>query len=131
MTTLALIRKFWPFGVIVALVFVVLFQRNSLTDKSAKIEAAAKTEAQLREANKAGDDIIKAMASARIDNDKIAEAVAARLGEVKTREVRTNTIIKEAKANDPIVRAWADSPIPSRVRDALNTPRDRLSAPAR
>lgn len=131
MTTLAFIRKFWPFGLIVALAFVVLFQRNSLTDKSAKIEAAAKTEAQLREANKSGDDIIKALASARIDNDKIAEAVAASIEGVKTREVRTNTIIKEAKANDPIVRAWADSPIPSRVRDALNTPGGRVSAPAR
>lgn len=131
MTTLAFIRKFWPFGLIIALAFVVLFQRNSLTDKSAKIEAAAKTEAQLREANKSGDDIIKALASARIDNDKIAEAVAARIEGIKTREVRTNTIIKEAKANDPIVRAWADSPIPSRVRDALNTPGGRVSAPAR
>ena len=40
MTTLAILRKFGPYLLIVALAFVVLFQRNTITGKAAKLDAA-------------------------------------------------------------------------------------------
>lgn len=118
----AFVKRFWPLFVIVPLIFVVLFQRNTITGRTAERDAAVKAEAQVREANRSQEETIRRMAGARIDNDAIAEAVAARLGNVKTREVNTRTIIEKAKQDDPNVRDWADRPIPNSVRGALNTP---------
>ena len=118
----AFIKRFWYVAPLIALAFIVLFQRNTITDRTAKLDASVKAEAQLRETNKANADIIEALSQRRVDNDAIAEAVAAKLGTVKTREVNTRTIIERAKANDPNVRDWADRPIPDSVRGALNTP---------
>lgn len=120
----ALFKRFWFVIPIVALAFIVLFQRNTITGRTAERDAAVKAEAQVREANRSQEETIRRMAGARIDNDAIAEAVAARIGDVRTREVNTRTIIERAKANDPQVRDWADSPIPNGVRGALNPPGD-------
>ncbi|WLJ71245.1 hypothetical protein [Sphingomonas phage Birtae] len=118
----AFIKRFWWIGALVALAFVVLIQRNTITDRTAERDQSKAEAAQLRETNKANEDIMKALASRRVDNDAIAEAVAARLGTVREREVNTRTIIERAKQDDPNVRDWADRPIPNSVRDALNTP---------
>lgn len=118
----ALFKRFWFVIPLVALAFIVLFQRNTITGRTAERDAAQAQAAQLQETNEANQDIIEALAQARIDNDAIAEAVAARIGEVRTREVNTRTIIERAKQDDPVVRDWANEPIPSSVRGALNTP---------
>lgn len=120
----AFVKRFWPLFVIVPLVFVILFQRNTITGRTAERDAAVKAEAQVREANRSQEETIRRMAGARIDNDAIANAVAAKLTAVKTREVNTRTIIERAKTNDPQVRDWADSPIPNSVQRALNSPGD-------
>lgn len=120
----ALFKRFWFVLPLVALIFIVLFQRNTITGRTAERDAAVKAEAQVREANRSQEETIRRMASARIDNDAIAAAVAAKLGDVKTREVNTRTIIERAKVNDPNVRDWADRPIPDSVRGAINTPRN-------
>lgn len=118
----AFFKRFWFVFPLIALAFIVLHQRNTITGRTVERDAALKAEAQVREANRSQEETIRRMASARIDNDAIAAAVAAKLGDVKTREVNTRTIIERAKVNDPQVRNWADSPIPNSVRGALNTP---------
>jgi hypothetical protein len=120
----AFIKRFWYVAPLLALAFIVLFQRNTITGRTAERDAALKAEAQVREANRSQEETIRRMGAARIDNDKIAEAVAARIAGIKAREVHTNTVIRELKNNDPNVRAWADSPIPVGVRDAVNAPRN-------
>ena len=119
MTTFAILRKFGPFLLIVALAFVILLQRNTITGKAAKLEAANAEIGNLTDANKSLNVTLKSVASRQPDNDAIATAVAAKLNGNTVREVETRTIIERAKANDPAVRAWGDAPVPSVVRDAL------------
>ena len=127
MTTWAFVRKFWPFGLIVALAFVVLFQRNTITGRTAERDAAQARVKDVSEANAGLQATIRTMASARVDNDAIAEAVAKRVGNTQTRLVETRTIIEKAKRDDPAVRNWGAVPVPSSVREAL---RAREAAPA-
>ena len=117
--TLKFILKLAPYLAIVALIFVVLFQRNTITDRNAKVAAAAVRVADVTDANKSLAKALDATKQARIDNDAIAEAVAARIGGTQTRLVETRTIIEKAKANEPAVRAWGAVPVPVSVRQAL------------
>lgn len=119
MTTWAFIRKFWPFGLIVALAFVVLFQRNTITGRTAERDAATARVKDVSEANAGLRRTLDVMAAARVDNDAIAEAVAKRIGNTQTRLVETRTIIEKAKRDDPAVRNWGAVPVPSSVREAL------------
>lgn len=126
LTTLAILRKFWPLFVIVPLAFLVLFQRNTITGRTAERDAAVARVADVTEANKGLAHALDTVKQARVDNDAIADAVAARIGSNQTRLVETRTIIERAKANEPAVRAWGDAPVPSSVRAAL---RAREAAP--
>jgi hypothetical protein len=119
--TFAFVRKFWPFGLIVALGFVVLFQRNTITSRTAARDAAQARVKDVSEANAGLQRTLDVMAKARIDNDAIAEAVAKRIGNAQTRLVETRTIIEKARRDDPVVRDWGAVPVPSRVREALRT----------
>lgn len=121
-TAWAFFKRFWPLFVIVPLVFVILIQRTTISDKTAKLDLKTAEAAQLSEANKANVAIIEGFAQQRIDNDAIAEAVAARLSNNSVREVNTRTIIERAKQDDPNVRDWADRPVPNSVRRALARP---------
>lgn len=128
MTWLTILRKFWPLLVIVPLAFVVLFQRNTITGRTAERDAAVARVADVTTANKGLSDTIASMAAARVDNDAIAEAVAKRIGNTNTRLVETRTIIEKATRNDPAVRTWGAVPVPSSVREALR-PREANPAP--
>jgi hypothetical protein len=115
-------KRFWPLFVIVPLAFVILIQRTTISDKTAKLDLKTAEAAQLSEANKANTATIRAFAQQRIDNDAIAEAVAARLDRNGVREVNTRTIIERAKQDDPQVRDWANQPVPNSVRRAIARP---------
>lgn len=117
-------------AVIALLIGVVLWQRNSLTAAEADAKAKKEQISQLTEANKSQLSIINSQAQARIDNDAIADLVASRVGAIKVRETNTQTIIKEAKQNDPATRDWSSVPVPRVVQNAINTA-DPISAPAR
>ncbi len=119
MTWLVFVKKFWPLFVIVPLAFVVLFQRNAITDRTAKMEAAQARVKDVTEANKSLNDTVKSFAQQRIDNDAIFENLSSRLGVNTTRVVETRTIIEKAKRDDPTVRAWAGVPVPNSVRTGL------------
>lgn len=121
MTTFAILRKFGPYLLIVALAFVVLFQRNTITGKAAKLSAAESRIVELNRTNRDQVAVLASVASRQPDNDAIATAVAAKLNGNTVREVETRTIIERAKANDPAVRAWGDAPVPSVVREALRS----------
>lgn len=119
MTTLLFFKKFWPFGIIVVLAFVVMFMRTTIATRTADRDAARARVAEVTEANKSLNDTVKSFAQQRVDNDAIAEAVAARIGGNTTRLVETRTIIEKAKRDDPVVRAWGALLVPSSVREAL------------
>lgn len=119
MTTLAILRKFWPLFVIVPLAFIVLFQRNTITGRTAERNAAVARVADVSEANKSLSHALDTVRQARVDNDAIADAVAARIGSNSARLVETRTVIERVKANEPAVRAWGAVPVPSSVREAL------------
>lgn len=117
--TLTALRKLAPYLLVAALFFVVLFQRNTITDRTAKLEASQKEAKDLTEANKANAKVIASLSARQVDNDAIANAVASKIQVNVTRETIVRTNIEKAKANDPQVRAWADTPIPDSVRRAL------------
>lgn len=121
MTTFAILRKIWPYLAIAALAFVVLFQRNTITGKAAKLTAAESRIADLNKANRDNVLTLASIASRQPDNDAIATAVAAKLKGNTVREIETRTIIERARANDPAVRAWGAVPVPISVRSALRS----------
>lgn len=121
-TFLQFARRFWPLFVIVPLAFVVLIQRTTISDKTAKLDAKTAEAANLSKANAANVRIIEGFSKQRIDNDAIAEAVATRLNKNGVREVNTRTVIERLKRDDPQVRDWANVPVPDSVRRTLARP---------
>jgi hypothetical protein len=111
--------KFWWVPLCAALVVTVLLQRNDITSKKAAIDAAATRITDLDNANRNQKAALDKVTAARIDNDAIAVAVAAKLQGNTVRETNTRTIIEKAAANDPVIRDWASEPVPGGVRDAL------------
>lgn len=121
---LALLKRYWHFVVIAALVFVVLYMRGDIASlKSDKDKAEARA-ATLQGVNATNAKVIEGFAAQRLANDAIIQ----RLGQVKAgnveRETTVRTIIEREARNDPVVRDWLNQPVPSGVRDAINAPRD-------
>lgn len=114
--------KIAPFVLLAILLGIVLWQRNSLTDKSAKLEAASGAVSRLEATNAANQKTINDFAQQRVDNDAIAEAVASRIDVNRAATQAVNNKLKDAYRNDPNVRTWADMPIPDSVRRAINPP---------
>lgn len=118
-TALTLLRKFWYVIPLVGLLITVLVMRNDLTDKTAKLDAANTRVTDVTEANKGFKEALDKVNAARVDNDAIANAVAAKIGTNTVRETVTHTTIEKAAANDPAVRTLVDTPLPDSVRNAL------------
>lgn len=129
--TLSTALRLAPYVAIALLVGLFLWQRNSLTAARADVRTATAAIAQLNETNRANVAQMAKVAQARIDNDAIASAVAERLAGNGTRETHTETVIREVMQNDPVSRAWGDTPVPDSVRSALARPGDRVPQPAR
>ena len=125
----ALVRKFWWLPLLIALAGVVLWQRNTITDKSAKLAAAEVRVTDLTKANKTLSDFQAGLEKMRVDNDAIATAVAGKIQLNNTREIHTRVEIEKAVRDDPATRDWANQPIPDSVRKALRA--DRADNPAR
>lgn len=119
MTALALLKRFWYVIPLVGLLITVLVMRNDLTDKTAKLDAANTRVTDVTAANKGLSTALDQVKAARVDNDAIANAVAAKIGTNTVRETVTHTTIEKAAANDPAVKAVVDTPLPQSVRDAL------------
>lgn len=130
MAYLKLAKILGPIVVIVGLLMTVLFLRNDVTKASAERNAAKAEAANLSASNAENARTMAAMGQARVDNDAIANAVAAKIHINVTRETRVVTALKDAKRNDPNVRTWADSPIPGSVRAQLAPAGDNVQAPA-
>ena len=118
------IRKFGPYLALLALAFVILFQRNTITSRTADRDKAVARAADVTEANKSLKDALDIVKQQRVDNDAIAEAVAKRIGKSETRLVEYRTTIERVKSNDPVVRAWGAVPVPPVVREALRAGED-------
>jgi hypothetical protein len=116
---LLLLGRYWYIPALAAAIFAILWLRNDNLAKSGDLKAANTQVADLTRANKAAQQALDKVTAIRIDNDAIAAAVAAKIGTNTTREVRTNTVIEKAAANDPQVRAVTDIPLPDSLRAAL------------
>lgn len=114
----AFAKKFWPIFVIVPLVFVVLFMRNTISKQEGELNVAALEISSLTATNEANKKAMEILQQRQFDNDAIAEAVAEKLAVNETREVHTREVIERLK-NDPVVRDWASVPVPDGVREAL------------
>lgn len=119
---LKLAMKFGPFIVIALLIGFVLFQRNTISTQSGKINLAAQQITDLTAANASAQAQIDKFAQQRIDNDAIAAAVAQRLETNRAQTEGQRQAIRNA-TNDPTVRNWANQPVPSSVRHVLETAR--------
>jgi LysB family phage lysis regulatory protein len=117
--TWKLALKAVPFIAIALLIGLVLWQRNSITAAEATAEAQKVRIEDLNKANASLDATVKDFAAQRVANDKIFGDLLAAVGGNETRLVETRTIIEKAIANDPVVRAWYDTPVPDSVREAL------------
>lgn len=117
----AIARKLAPFVIIALLAGAVLWLRGDITRIRAEREAAKVQVATVTKANETLARSLETVQQQRIDNDAIAAAVALRIGENRTVETRTNTIIQEKAANDPVTRDWLSVPVPDGVREALRS----------
>jgi hypothetical protein len=122
MTAWVILKRFWFVLPLVGLLITVLLQRNHITAQAGDLKAAQVHVTDLTNANKGYVDALATIKQQRVDNDAIATAVAARLSGNTVRETNTRTIIEKAAANDPAVRDWGSTPVPSGVRGALRTP---------
>ncbi len=124
-----IIKRLWWILPIVGLSFAVLWLRADISAKAAKLAVADAKNADLTKANKDAQTVIAAFAQQRIDNDAIAELVAAKIKVTNTREVNYQTTIERIAANDPAVRDWRAVPVPASVREALHPNRPNAPAP--
>lgn len=116
----AFLKRFWPFAIIIALVFVVLFQRTAVIKAEADT-ATVKTElAGAKEANEHNTQLIDRFHMTREQNDAVILDLLEQQRLAGQRSDKATTIIKEAIRNDPATRDWADTPLPDSVRRALN-----------
>lgn len=122
MAALLFIRSYWPFFVIAALLFVVLFYRGDHIKMKAERDAAQVEAASLREINEQNAESFKRMADAAKDNARISAAVAADVAKSRANYEAATQSIREAARNDPTVNDWYNSPVPGVVRNALENP---------
>ena len=113
-------KRFWPFAVIIALAFVVLYQRNAVTRAEADSKAAQTELANLRKVNESNSKLIEGFHLTREQNDAIILDLLEQQRLNGQHSDRATTIIREAIKNDPETRDWANTPLPDGVRRALN-----------
>lgn len=113
-------KRFWPFAVILALAFVVLYQRNAVTRAEADNSAAQTELTNLRAVNDHNTKLLDEFHHARAQNDAIILDLLEAQRVNNEHSDRATTIIREAIKNDPQTRDWANTPLPDGVRRALN-----------
>lgn len=114
--------KFAPYIAIALLIGVILWFRADLTSAKAERDAVKIEVDQLRKTNAANQRTIENFSRRQIDNDAIAAAVNAALSSNRQNADRIAIELKEAR-NDPVVRDWADTPVPASVRRSLTPER--------
>lgn len=125
---LGFLRRFWYVLPIVGLLIWGLYIQNELTEKRANLAAAQSRITDMTTANQSLNAQMSQIRLQRIDNDTIALKVAAAIDRNKIVETHTQTIIEKAAAHDPVTKSWADSPLPSSVRDALHADQGNAAA---
>lgn len=110
------------------LIITVLVQRGNLISVHAKLDTANLRISDLTDANKSLAASLQKVSQIRVDNDAIAEVVAAKMQDVKTREVHTREIIEKAVNDDPKVRDCGNMPLSDSVRQALHSDQKRAGS---
>ena len=124
----AIARRAAPYVAIGLLLIWGLWLRNDVTRLAGERNAARVQVASVTKANASLQRSLDMIEQARADNDAIAATLAAALTTNRDTEIRTNTIIKEAAANDPKVADWLGVSVPDSVRDALRAGGDKGGA---
>lgn len=114
-------KIFGPLLVIAILIGVVLWMRGTNNQLQGERDLAVAENVQLLATNQQNAKTIEGFGKRQIDNDAIANAVAAKLGANSKRTEATRQALKDAN-HDPNVRAWASVPVPDSVRRALSPP---------
>jgi hypothetical protein len=117
---LKLALKFGPFIAIALLLGFILWQRNTISEQKGSLHVAQQQINDLNAANASAQVTINSFSQQRIDNDAIADAVAKRLDTNRAQTEGQRQAIRTA-SNDPKVRDWANQPVPSSVRNVLET----------
>lgn len=115
----ALARKAAPYVIIGLLVIAALWLRNDVTRLAGERDAARVQVTAVTDANKSLKSSLDVIEAARADNDRLMLALTEARETNRDTEIRTNTIIREAAANDPIVHDWLATSVPDGVRQAL------------
>jgi hypothetical protein len=110
-----------PFLAIAILIGVVLWMRGTNNQLQGERDLAVAENVQLLATNQQNAKTIEGLGKRQIDNDAIANAVAAKLAANSKRTEATRQALKDAN-HDPNVRAWAAVPVPDSVRRALSPP---------
>lgn len=120
--------KLAPFILIALLVGYVLWQRGTVNKLSGERDLAVTQANALGDIVIADNKTITSLSQRQIDNDAIANAVAKRLDSNRARTEGQRQDIRNA-TNDPSVRNWANTPVPSSVRTVLETDSGNASNP--
>lgn len=113
--------KLAPFLAIAILIGVVLWMRGTNNKLEGERDIAVAENVQLLATNQQNAKTIEGFGKRQIDNDAIANAVAAKLAANSKYTEATRQALKDAN-HDPNVRAWAVVPVPDSVRRALSPP---------
>lgn len=123
---LKLAIKLAPFIAIALLVGFVLWQRNTISTQTGKLNVAAQQIADITATNAANEATINQLSQRQIDNDAIAAAVSKRLDTNRAHTEGQRQAIRNAN-NDPSVRNWADTAVPNSLRGILEGNGSRAS----
>ena len=115
----ALARRAAPYVAIGLVLIWALWLRNDVTRLAGERNAARVQVNSVTKANETLSRSLDMIEQARADNDAIAATLAAALTTNRDTEIRTNTIIREAAANDPKTADWLAVAVPDGVREAL------------
>jgi hypothetical protein len=108
-------------AIIAGLVIAVLWLRGNNAKLAGQVDVVTIERDSAVKANEANEKTIEAFRNQRVDNDAIAAAIASKLNSNRARTEGQRQAIRNAQ-NDPNVRAWANQPIPSIVRDTIEAP---------
>ena len=116
----AFIKAFWPFAIVIALAFIVLFQRNEIQKRDTKIAGIEASLQAARDANAHNVKVIDEYRAGRAANDNIILDLLEKQRTSGQLEIQTTERIKEVIRDDPASKDWADMPVPDGLRNTVN-----------
>lgn len=118
----AFVKRFWHWFAIAGLIMTVLYLRGDNASLEGRAERAETKAATLQAVNDSNVKVIEGFTEQRLANDAIIQQLAGARTANADRETTVRIAVEREARNDPTVRAWLDTPVPSGVRDAIRQP---------